>query len=239
MALVKKKGMRTAGKGVVRYRVIAGAALAALLWLSGLGCFPPKAGLIDAAGASAAHPASPTPKESIPATLSICIANKADELALGKTIRVTFRVTPDTAVARMNVRFTQTGGVEFESYAEKSLGGAGPGQMLETSVDARLAEPGKAELRGWVEACDGKGKQVFAGSRALYLVISHERVLVGNDGFMELELAELERQRQAGAISSQEYERRAQRIRTGGVTEAIRMSAPEPTGNVHDGGIRT
>jgi len=238
MALVKKRGMGTSGKGVVRYRVIAGAALAVLLWLSGLGCFPPEAGLIDTGGASAAHPASSPSKEGIPATLSIGIANKADELAVGKTIRVTLRVTPDTAVARMSVRFTQTGGVKFESDAEKSLGAAGPGQMLETSVDARLAEPGKTELRGWVEACDAEGKQVFAGSRALYLVISHERVLVGNNGFMELELAELERQRQAGAISSQEYERRAERIRSGGATETIRMSTPEPTGNVHDGGIR-
>ena len=188
-----------------------------LLAVGLMGCSP--------CGRAPAVAAEPTEKTSIPAIVSISIEDEKS-LALGKTARVALRITPDADAARMTVRFTQTGGVTFDSKPELTLGAVKAGQAGAADVAARLAQPGKAEIRGWFEAYDSAGAQLFAGSRALYLIITADKVLVGDSSFMALELADLERRLKAGEITSEEYTREVRRVRTGGVTETIHLTVP-------------
>ncbi len=179
-------------------------------------------------GRAPAVAAEPAEKTSIPATISIGIEDEKS-LALGKTARVVLRITPDEDAARVTVRFTQTGGVVFDSKPELTLGAVKAGQAGTADVAARLAQTGKAEIRGWFEAYDSAGAQLFAGSRALYLIITANRVLVGDSSFMALELTELERRLKAKEITSEEYTREVRRVRTGGAAETIHLTVPGKT----------
>ncbi|HIJ65704.1 MAG TPA: hypothetical protein HPP77_07100 [Candidatus Hydrogenedentes bacterium] len=171
----------------------------------------------------------PGAKATLPVRLFIA-ADDAHALALDKTMRVSLRIHPEVDAARVVAHFTQSGGVVFESDTELKLGAAESDRPLEAHVAARLAEPGKTELRGWAEAYDENGKEVFAVSRALYLIISADKVLVGDSSFQAVELAGLERQREAGEITAEEYAERQKCIRAGGATESIRVSLPEEAG---------
>jgi len=185
-----------------------------------MGCSP--------CGRSPAVAVEPTEKTSIPAIVSISIEDEKS-LALGKTARVTLRIIPDADATRMTVRFTQTGGVAFDSKPELTLGAVKAGQAGAADVAARLAQPGKAEIRGWFEAYDSAGAQLFAGSRALYLIVTANRVLVGDSSFMALELAELDRRLKTGEITAQEHARQVQRLHTAGAAETIYLSVPGDT----------
>ncbi len=165
-------------------------------------------------------------KPSIPATLSMAIQEPLEDLGFGKTAHVTLRITPDRPVARIDVRFTQSGGAIFTSPATVKLHAAEAGATASASAEVDLAAVGRTEIRGWAEAYDADGNQVFAGSRALYLIVRRGHVLAGDVSFTALEIEQLDRDRKAGLIPDEEYKRRVRKLHGGGATESIRIEPP-------------
>jgi len=182
-----------------------------------------KNGALKAAGNTA--PPAPAMEPAVPLNISVAVEHP-EALSLGKTGRLSVQVKTERDVARLLVQFAQTEALAYETTPEIDLGPSLSGEAHSASIQARFVKPGKFEVRVWARAYDNNQHELFSLSRVLYMVVNEKRVWAGDVGFMELELAELKRQLDAGELKEPEYSRQKQRIKSGRAAETITITAP-------------
>ncbi|MBI5091969.1 MAG: hypothetical protein HZB26_05935 [Candidatus Hydrogenedentes bacterium] len=162
--------------------------------------------------------------------VDLAIAGDASTLVLGGTATVTLTVTPRVDVALGRVQFqSSSGDVEIVGAGEIDLGAVKAGTHYPVSVPVRIAGQGKAEVRGWFYAFDDRNGLQFGRSRALYFVISSTGVLAGDTSFIDLELAQAKRLREAKSLNGEQYRARIHNLMGHQGIESIKF---EKTGSV-------
>lgn len=147
-------------------------------------------------------------------------------LAPGDVAEFHLDVTPEVSVESLSVSVAHTGDLELLSATPMPLGAVKSGDTQAAAIQVRANKPGRVELRASVEGRDASGAILFQVSYPLYLIIAKDRVLAGVDGFSALELADLERRRESGEVTDEDYERAKRRIHGGGAQEVITVTPP-------------
>jgi hypothetical protein len=92
-------------------------------------------------------------------------------------------------------------------------------QPVTIQTTVHLDADGEGEVRGWVDVVDPQGSVLYGRSASLYVLIANQEVLTGSSSPIDLRLELLQRQRDSGAISAEDYDRELDRVLTGGATE--------------------
>lgn len=164
--------------------------------------------------------------EKVTSPVEVAFALDAGQaLKPGGEARVTFTFTPLVDAVRAQVRY-EVNGPATVTPRETDAGAAQAGVPVAVSAKVSM-NPGRSELRAWAEGFDAAGNQIFARSEALYFIVKGDRVLAGPNGYQALEIHEMERQRDAGEISPEEFKQRINILRYGGAKEEVRITPPQ------------
>ncbi|MBI4556938.1 MAG: hypothetical protein HY706_05085 [Candidatus Hydrogenedentes bacterium] len=129
------------------------------------------------------------------------------------TASVCLCVTPRGAdIAHGRVRFEVPATVTVENGQWQDLGVMSSQKSYTALAQIRLPKQGRFEIRGWAESLDPSDQVIFGRSKAVYVIATKDRVLSGEGSFLTVELTELKRQKEAGTISYDEYQKRSKSL---------------------------
>ena len=156
-----------------------------------------------------AHPPDfmrPPPEPESPRVEVDLSLQQGQALTPGGMATVRFTITPKVNAAAIRVHYLTEGAGKVTP--EESMAGAGAAGRSLLATAQLLLEEGYTELRATATGQDATGAQLFQATASHFFIVKPDRVLAGDNGFQSLEVRELERQRDSGEISREDFQQR-------------------------------
>lgn len=154
-------------------------------------------------------------KETPPVRLAMGFQEK--NVKPGTTVTVVLSITPTQPIEHASVQFEKTGEAAFvNGDAQRELKRLRAGESHTASIQVKLPNCGKTEIRAKLQSLDPEGTILFGQVQTFYVLVSKATVLSGASGFIHLEIENLDRRKKAGEISAAEYDSEVKKLLGGG-----------------------
>jgi hypothetical protein len=146
--------------------------------------------------------------------------------SLGDTVTIVLDfivkdVTPKPNILKANISF-QSRNLEIMGESSFVLDNVPLGVNKTIEVPIRISGSGKAILIALVRIVNDKDEVLFSNSASLYFLVFTDKVFVGKNSFVELEINKLKEDYQKGLITKEEFNKKMQEASKGKGIETIK-----------------